>query len=418
MAWKGNSFDHPLCKASAGLIACLLGPARTCYERLFDAIHSIKRIHLIQIKAPQTHRLHLAANARARTSAMDTLTLVERIGEAPAAALFGLMTGLIFGVSAQRSRFCLRAATVEFAHGVIGPRVAVWLLTFSTALVWVQAAQMLGLFRGSDARIMAVTGSWSGAIIGGLMFGAGMVLARGCSGRLLVLAATGNLRSVISGLVFAVVAQMSLHGMLAPARDAVARLWVTPNGENINILNALHLPDQTGIALGLGIAALALYLSARHKLGPATWIFASGVGFSVAVGWMLTWSLAQVAFDPVPVTSATFSGPSANTLMFFLDRNAVLEFDVGLVPGVVIGAFIASLIAGEFRWQAFDSVPVMRSAIIGAVLMGFGAMLAGGCAIGAGVTGGSVFAATAWLALFCMWIGAVATTHLFNLRLG
>ena len=39
--------------------------------------------------------------------------------------------------------------------------------------------------------------------------GAGMVLARGCSGRLLVLAATGNLRSVVSGLIFAVVAQMA-----------------------------------------------------------------------------------------------------------------------------------------------------------------------------------------------------------------
>jgi uncharacterized membrane protein YedE/YeeE len=244
-----------------------------------------------------------------------------------------------------------------------------------------------------------------------------MVLARGCSGRLLVLAATGNLRSLISGLIFAVTAQMSLHGMLAPYRDTLAMLWVTPNGENVNLLNALHLPQSTGMALGVVTAGLALYLAARHKIGPKTWIFASGVGFSVAVGWMLTWSLAQVAFDPVPITSATFSGPSANTLMFFLDRNAVLEFDVGLVPGVVLGAFISSLIAGEFRWQAFDSVPVMRSAMIGAVLMGFGAMLAGGCAIGAGVTGGSVFAATAWLALFCMWVGAVATTHVFNMRL-
>lgn len=143
---------------------------------------------------------------------MDILGIVERLGEAPAAALFGLVTGIIFGVAAQRSSFCLRAATVEFARGQLGPRVSVWLLTFSTAVVWVQLAQWAGLMRAADARMMAVTGSWSGAIIGGLIFGAGMVLARGCSGRLLVLAATGNLRSVISGLIFAVVAQMSLHG--------------------------------------------------------------------------------------------------------------------------------------------------------------------------------------------------------------
>ncbi|MFP4273652.1 MAG: YeeE/YedE thiosulfate transporter family protein, partial [Paracoccaceae bacterium] len=158
---------------------------------------------------------------------MDIVALVDRIGESPAAALFGLITGLIFGIAAQRSRFCLRAATVEFARGVLGDKVAVWLLTFSTALVWVQAASLSGLMRPEDARMMAVAGSWSGAIIGGLMFGAGMVLARGCSGRLLVLAATGNLRSVVSGLIFAVVAQMSLAGWLAPSRDRLAALWVT-----------------------------------------------------------------------------------------------------------------------------------------------------------------------------------------------
>ena len=74
---------------------------------------------------------------------MDIVSLVERIGEAPTAALFGLITGITFGVAAQRSRFCLRAATVEFARGQMGDKVAVWLLTFSTALVWVQAAQLM-----------------------------------------------------------------------------------------------------------------------------------------------------------------------------------------------------------------------------------------------------------------------------------
>ena len=347
---------------------------------------------------------------------MDIVEIIESIGEGPTAALFGLITGIVFGVAAQRSNFCLRAATVEFARGRMGSKVAVWLLTFSTAVVWVQGAQMLGLFRGVDSRIMSVPGSWSGAIIGGLMFGAGMVLSRGCSGRLLVLASTGNLRSVVSGLIFAVTAQMSLKGILAPYRDTLAGLWVTPGGENVSLLTMLRLPEWFGLAFGVAVAVLALVLARKTRIGPKVLIFASGVGFSVAVGWVLTWSLAQVAFEPVPVTSATFSGPSANTLMFFLDRNAVLEFDVGLVPGVVIGAFLSSLLAREFAWQAFDSVPVMRRSMIGAVLMGFGAMLAGGCAIGAGVTGGSVFAATAWLALFCMWIGAMTTDYLLDQR--
>ncbi|MGB5557331.1 MAG: YeeE/YedE family protein [Paracoccaceae bacterium] len=340
---------------------------------------------------------------------MDILPLVDRIGEAPTAALFGLITGMLFGVAAQRSSFCLRAATVEFARGQMGPRVSVWLLTFSTALVWVQAAEMFGLMRSSEARMMAVTGSWSGAILGGLIFGVGMVLARGCSGRLLVLAATGNLRSLISGLIFAVVAQMSLGGWLAPVRDSLAALWVTPGGHNVNIINALGLPASSGLVLGLALALFAIVLSMRNKLAVSTLIFASGVGFAVAVGWVLTYTLSQVAFEPVQVESATFTGPSANALMFVLDRNAVLKFDIGLVPGVFIGAFLAAILKKEFVFQGFQDADNMKRAMTGAALMGFGGMLAGGCAIGNGVTGGSILVATAWVALTAMWVGAMAT---------
>lgn len=349
---------------------------------------------------------------------MDLLTLfealAERLGEAPLAALFGLVTGVTFGIAAQRSRFCLRAATVEFARGQLGDRMAVWLLTFSTALVWVQGAELLDLMRSADARMMAVPGSWSGAILGGLVFGTGMVLARGCSGRLLVLAATGNLRSLVSGLIFAVVAQMSLSGLLSPLRDRIAGLWITSGGRNMDLLTQFGWPEWGGLALGLAIATLALILSQRNHIGASRLIFASGVGFAVALGWVLTYGLSQVGFDPMQIESATFTGPSAHTLMFFLDRNAVLEFDIGLVPGVFIGAMMAAWVSGEMKLQAFDDAATMRRAMVGAVLMGFGGMLAGGCAIGAGVTGGSIFTGTAWLALVFMWIGAVVTDHLVD----
>lgn len=266
--------------------------------------------------------------------------------------------------------------------------------------------------------MMAVPGSWSGAVIGGLLFGVGMVLARGCSGRLLVLAATGNLRSVVSGLIFAVVAQMSLSGWLSGGRDYLASLWITEGGHNLDLLAAFGLPDYFGFALGLATAILALFISFRQKIGIARLVFASGVGFAVAVGWVSTYALAQVAFDPVPIESATFSGPSANTLMFFLDRSSVLEFDIGLVPGVVLGSFLAAILTKEFKFQGFSDESNMRRSMTGAVLMGFGAMLAGGCAIGAGVTGGSIFAGTAWLALFCMWIGAMLTDFFVDQRGG
>ena len=396
----------PASPASASPVRRRLARARTRWPGA--------RPVLIQIKAARAPRAY--ENAVGTEARMDILAIVERVGEAPAAALFGLFTGAIFGVAAQRSRFCLRAATVEFARGALGPRTAVWLLCFSTALVWVQAADLAGLMRSADARMMAVPGSWSGAILGGLLFGVGMVLARGCSGRLLVLAATGNLRAVVSGLVFAVVAQMSLHGVLAPARGEIAGLWTTQGGRNADLLAALPLPQSAGLILGLALAVLAIALALRAGLRAATLVFASGVGFSVAVGWVVTFGLSQVSFDPVQIESVTFTGPSASTLMFFLAPERGLDFDIGLVPGVFLGAFLAAWAGGDLKAQSFHDPGTMTRSGIGAAAMGFGGMLAGGCAIGAGVTGGSIFVGTAWAALTAMWIGAMLTDLVVDQR--
>jgi uncharacterized membrane protein YedE/YeeE len=79
-----------------------------------------------------------------------------------------------------------------------------------------------------------------------------------------------------------------------------------------------------------------------------------------------------------------------------------------MVPGVFAGALFASLIARDWKLQGFHDGASMRRYAAGAFLMGFGGMLAGGCAVGAGVTGGAIFAVTAWLALISMWVGALA----------
>lgn len=346
--------------------------------------------------------------------ALDLISIVDYIGEAPTAVLFGLLTGLVFGIAAQRSAFCLRASAVEFARRQLGSRMSVWLLAFSTAVAWTQLAELSGLLDAKDARIMAIPGSISGAVIGGLMFGVGMILAKGCSGRMLVLAATGNLRSVVSGLVFTVFAQMALRGGLSPVREALAGIWITPNGTNINLIDFIGAPQASGLILGLTTALIAIFLARKNNIGARVLFMASGVGFAVALGWALTAGLAQVSFEPVTIESATFSGPSANLLMDVLTSDTALDFDLGLLPGVFLGAFFAAWKAGELKFQGFEGESNMRRAMTGAALMGFGAMLAGGCAIGNGLTGASIFTLTAWLALTCMWIGAALTDYLVD----
>ncbi len=338
---------------------------------------------------------------------------IERLGEPGAIGLAGLLVGVLYGVSAQRSRFCLRAAAVEFARGALGPRVAVWLLAFSTALFWVQLALWLEILDLSEARWRAGVGSLSGALIGGAMFGAGMVLARGCPGRLLVLAASGNLRALLAGLVFAVSAQSMLRGALSPVRDAGATLWTTA-GPNPDLLATLGFGPGVGVALGLGAAALALAVAARNRVAPMTLVAGCGVGFAVAAGWWSTESLSGLTFEPTPVESLSFSGPSADLLMTALTPLEGVDFDLGLVPGVFLGAAAAAILFGDWKLEGFSGTGPMLRQLGGAALMGAGAMMAGGCAIGAGLTGGSVFALTAWVALTAFWLGAAATDHLID----
>lgn len=335
-------------------------------------------------------------------------SMLERIGDAPTVALSGLCVGVIFGVAAQRSRFCLRASVVEFAQGKLGPRMAVWLLCFSTALVWTQAMALAGLIALGESRWSANPGSISGAILGGLIFGAGMVLSRGCPGRLLVLGATGNLRALLSGLVFAVAAQISLRGLGAGMRGDLAALAVT-DGPNPDVAALAGLPAYTALAIGMVCAVIALMLAYRNRVSISLLVFGSGVGFAAAAGWYLTSALSGLTFEPTPIESLTFSGPSADMLMFTLLPDTEVDFDIGLVPGVAIGAFLAAAFSHELAWQGWSGARSMHRYLIGAGLMGFGAMLAGGCSIGAGVSGTSTMALTAWIALTAMWVGGAAT---------
>jgi hypothetical protein len=134
------------------------------------------------------------------------------------------------------------------------------------------------------------------------------------------------------------------------------------------------------------------------------------VGLAVAAGWYFTYAMTQVSFEALYPNSVSFTGPAADTLMGFVnERSLPLDFNVGLVPGVFLGSGLMALATHEFELQGFQGGPSMLRYFAGAALMGFGAMLAGGCAVGAGVTGGAIFALTAWLALLAMWFGAVLT---------
>ena len=349
---------------------------------------------------------------------MDLEFLADHFGDNFALLIGGAVIGAIFGAFAQQSRFCLRAAAIEFSRGRIGGKVAIWLIVFSTAIAGTMLLSAFDLFTATEARQLASPQSLSGAAIGGLMFGAGMVLARGCSSRLLVLSATGNLRALLSGLVFAVVAQASLHGFLSPLREALAIPLTTLSIGSNDLLVLSSISERTALGLVLVGLAASFFLALWRKVGIWKTAAALGVGASIPLAWWFTNAMTSIAFEPVQLESLSFTGPSADTLMLFLSApGSMIDFDVGLVPGVFIGAFLAAWATGELELQGFEGGGSMRRYLAGAALMGFGGMLAGGCAVGAGVTGASIFALTAWVTLFAIWIAAAATDWVVDRRM-
>lgn len=344
---------------------------------------------------------------------MDMAQWLETWGEGPVLAAGGALIGLAFGFLAQRSRFCLRAAVIEFWHRRFGEKLAVWLLAFASAVIAVQLMALSGGLDTGNARQIAAKGSLSGALIGGLLFGAGMVMTRGCASRLLVLSANGNLRALLSGLVFAVTAQSALSGALSPLRAHMAGWWTIEGGGPRDLLARLGMGHGAGLLMGMVWGAAALYFIRRSPVR-SFWMWAGGIGtgLTVAAAWGFSQWVASSSFESVQIQGLTFSGPSAEWLMRVLHWPApAIGFDFGLMPGVFLGSFAGAMAGGDWKLEGFKDGYSMRRYLAGAILMGFGSMLAGGCAVGAGVTGGAIFAVTAWLTLLGMWLGAGLTDH-------
>jgi uncharacterized membrane protein YedE/YeeE len=346
-------------------------------------------------------------------------TLIEKLGENGALTAAGLIVGLAFGFLAQRSRFCLRSAVIEFSRNLTGGKLTVWLFAFAAAIMGTQGLALLGAFDASEARQIASRGSLSGAAIGGALFGMGMILARGCSSRLLVLAAQGNLRSVISGLVFAVTAQAAWTGVLSPLRQSLSELWTVDGGAARDLIARTGIGHEGAVVFGAVWLLAAIFWARKQKVPVWGWAGAIGVGLTISAAWWITYTITKASFDPHPIQALSFTGPSSEFLtrvLFVTDKPP--NFDLGLVPGVFLGSFLAAALFRELKLEGFEGGASMRRYMVGAIAMGFGGMLAGGCAVGAGLSGAAVFTMTSWVTLTAMWAAAALTDRLVDQRPG
>lgn len=316
---------------------------------------------------------------------------------------FALLIGLAYGALAERTGFCLRSALIGDNRRAAS---GVWLAALIVALVGTQAAVQTDLIAFDDHRFFAADLPLAAILIGGALFGAGMVLTRGCASRLTVLTGTGNLRALTVILVFALTAHATLKGVLSPLRTGLGSFTIA--------LENAALPGNPLLWTALiAVAALALIL--RSGAGLPRLLGGALIGALVPLAWVGTGFVLYDDFDPIAMESLSFTAPAADTLFFTAASTAIsANFGIGLIGGVVLGALVAALAFGSFRWQSFETPAQTGRYLFGAVLMGFGGVLAGGCTVGAGLSGIPTLSLAAIAAIAAIAAGTLATHRLLN----
>ena len=350
---------------------------------------------------------------------MDFVPIIDAIGEPATLALAGFVLAFFFGLAAERSGFCTRSAILEIMDRKIATALPVWLLALGVAILSTQLAIYNGWIEVGESRFFRTPQSLSGAVIGGALFGIGMALARGCTSRLMVLGAGGNLRALVAVAAIALAALATYQGVLVPVRDAAGGLLNT-SALGGNELGQLLENSQAGLAIGGIVLLAAVFTALRSRL--SYWKAAGGVliGALVTAGWYITYQLSIQVFDPIEIESLSFSRPSANALNYVTSGAAeeYLSLDTGLIAGLFAGAFLAAVVFRSFAIRGFGEAgtPHVARYVAGGALMGFGGILAVGCTVGAGFTGGSVLAVSSLLGLASM-VAFCAVTDLLLRRL-
>ncbi|WP_035673247.1 YeeE/YedE family protein [Bradyrhizobium liaoningense] len=329
--------------------------------------------------------------------------------------LAGLVIGLVYGAVGLLSGFCLMSSMRGFLAEGDGRLVRSYALAIAVAIAASQFLAGNGMVDLGRSIYLQQSFSVPVLFLGGLLFGYGMVLSNGCGSRALVLLGRGNLRSFVVVIVLAIAAQMTLKGLIAPARIALVQASQTTVSANSlpSVLAMLGLTESLSRALAAAatVVALMLFAFAHPAFRRSPGQIAAGVvvGLLVAGCWYVTGCLGADDFNPVPVTSLTFIAPIADSLQYaMLSTGLTLNFGIATVAGVFAGSLVTALATGRFKLEGYSSPRHMLRSGSGAALMGIGGVMALGCSIGQGLTGVSTLALGSFVALAGILLGTTA----------
>lgn len=336
--------------------------------------------------------------------------MLDLISEPVLVALIGMAGGVFLGLAARMGRFCTLGAIEDLYYGENSLRLRMWGIAIGVSIIGTYALAAAGLLDLDQTLYLSRAWNPLASIFGGLLFGYGMALAGNCGYGALARVGGGDLRSLLIVLTMGIAAYITLGGPLSGLR---LRLFGGSEPVDSAPSFAHGAASLTGVSIeisgiAVGILILGITLLKRDMRQSVTHVFWGAVaGATVVSGWAGTQWVAKHGYDATAVVTHTFSAPIGETLLYAMTSSGnSLSFGTGSVIGVILGALLGSLLKGQFRWEACDDARELRRQILGAALMGSGAVIAVGCSVGQGLSAFSVLSYSAPLTLLCIMAGA------------
>jgi len=359
---------------------------------------------------------------------------------------------LIMGAVVNKTNFCTMGAVSDWVNMGDTGRMRAWGLAIAVGVLGVMGLEAAGLVDVTHTfpPYRQTTFPWLESLLGGLLFGVGMTLASGCGNKTLIRIGGGNLKSIMVLGVIGLIAYFMVNPFPGSDKTLYSTLfypWTSPTAISLTTnqdLGAMLFGEQaatgrivTGAVIG-GLLLVWAFKSADFRGSFDNILGGLVVGLAVLAAWYVTsnvrihadgdmlslqayvqdWDLyapadavRPAAAGPLAAQSFTFINPMGQSLGFVAGKfdPTLLTFGVMTLAGVLAGSLLWSLVSRSFRIEWFASFRDFVNHLIGAILMGFGGVLAMGCTIGQGITGVSTLAVSSFIVLAAIIAGAALT---------
>ena len=347
------------------------------------------------------------------------------------------VVSVFLGALFHRSHFCTMGAVSDAVIMGSYDRMRQWALALAVAIFGFGCMAYAGLINPLQSIYATKDLLWLSSLLGGLLFGWGMVWASGCGSKTLVRLGAGNLKALWVLLVMGVVALSAMKGLLAVGRVQYVDAFKIeiPHGLFVGewLSHYLNVPLQVGVfaaACTASVLLLIWVLKDQNFWSLHNVLTGILVGLVICGVWWISGVLGHgmehpetleeffLATSSRKMEALSFTGPVALTLdalMYFSDGTKRLTTGVVSVLGVCAGSFISAWFQGSLKLEGFSNAADMRRHLAGASLMGVGAVLAMGCSIGQGLSGLSTLSSNSLIASVAILAGAYAALQ-YDLR--